>query len=209
MNDKEQLVDAILTIYGADLTPEQVTSLKDSRVLADLPKDSKVEYLVKMLNENEVDVLRAVLEQDIHKISMTPNLSDENFVGNSSGVAIRYKLLAFEQSIKNKERYFEKALLERFELYNNYFVKMKKMQEVPIYEIDVIFKRNLPQNDFETSQMILNLDGKVDSETLLGQLSFVRNAKENIEAVEKENKQKLNIESENFGEEEPNPVEEE
>lgn len=209
LNDKEQLVDAILTIYGADLTPDQVTSLKDSRVLADLPKDSKVEYLVKMLNENEVDVLRQVLEQDIHKISMTPNLSDENFVGNSSGVAIRYKLLAFEQSIKNKERYFEKALLERFRLYNNYFVKMKKMQEVPIYEIDVIFKRNLPQNDFETSQMILNLDGKVDSETLLGQLSFIRNAKESIEAVEKENKNNLNLESMNFAEEEPNPVEEE
>jgi len=43
------------------------------------------------------------------KISMVPNMSDENFVGNYSGVALRYKLLTFEQAIKNKERFFEKA----------------------------------------------------------------------------------------------------
>ena len=192
VNDKEQLVDAILCMYGIDFSSEQAEMLKSSRMLANIPVDGKVEYLVKTLQEDDVDILRQNLENDIHKISMVPNMSDENFVGNSSGVAIRYKLLAFEQNIKNKERYMEKGLMERFKLYNNFLVTKSKMQEVPIEEVDAVFTRNLPSNDYETSQMINNLSDMVDSETLISQLSFVKDASEIVEAkkTEDENKPK-------------------
>ena len=186
VNDKEQLVDAILCMYGMDFDTEQAEQLKESRMLSNIPADGKVEYLVKTLQEGDVDILRQNLENDIHKISMVPNMSDENFVGNSSGVAIRYKLLAFEQNIKNKERYMEKGLMERFELYNNFLVAMSKMEQIPIEEVDAVFKRNLPSNDFETSQMINNLADFVDKETLISQLSFIKDASEIVELKEKE-----------------------
>lgn len=181
VNDKEQLVDAILCIYGADFDTEQADQLRESRMLANLPTDSKVEYLVKTLQEGDVDILRQTLEKDIHKISMVPNMSDENFVGNASGVALRYKLLAFEQNIKNKERYMEKGLMERFKLYNNFLAKKAQMAEVPIEEVDAVFKRNLPSNDFEISQMINNLSDYICDETLISQLSFIKDAKEEVE----------------------------
>lgn len=190
VNDKEQLVDAILCMYGMDFDSKQAEMLKDSRMLANIPVDGKVEYLVKTLQEADVDVLRQNIENDIHKISMVPNMSDENFVGNSSGVAIRYKLLAFEQNIKNKERYMEKGLMERFELYTNYLVSISKMSEVPIEEVDAVFKRNLPSNDYEISQMINNLTDVVDTETLISQLSFVKDASDIIKAKEEEDKAK-------------------
>ena len=190
VNDKEQLVDAILCMYGMDFDDEQADMLKTSRMLANIPVDGKVEYLIKTLQEGDVDILRQNLENDIHKISMVPNMSDENFVGNSSGVAIRYKLLAFEQNIKNKERYMEKGLMERFKLYNNFLVTKSKMSEVPIEEVDAIFKRNLPSNDFEISQMINNLADYVDAETLISQLSFIKDASEIIELKKKEDEAK-------------------
>lgn len=190
VNDKEQLVDAILCMYGMDFTEEQADLLHESRMLANLPTDGKVEYLVKTLQESDVDILRQTLEADIHKISMTPNMSDENFVGNSSGVAIRYKLLAFEQNIKNKERYMEKGLKERFKLYGTFLNVISKSGEIPIEEVDVMFKRNLPSNDFETSQMINNLSDVIDSETLISQLSFVKDASDIIEAKKKEDEDK-------------------
>lgn len=186
VNDKEQLVDAILCLYGMDFDDEQADMLRDSRMLANIPVDGRVEYLVKTLQEGDVDILRQNIENDIHKISMVPNMTDENFVGNSSGVAIRYKLLAFEQNIKNKERYMEKGLMERFELYNNFYVTNSKMEKIPIEEVDAVFKRNLPSNDFETSQMINNLSDLVDSETLISQLSFVKDASEIVELKKKE-----------------------
>lgn len=190
VNDKEQLVDAILCLYGMDFDDEQAEMLKDSRMLANIPTDGRVEYLVKTLQEGDVDILRQNIENDIHKISMVPNMSDANFVGNSSGVAIRYKLLAFEQNIKNKERYMEKGLMERFELYNNYLTALSKMSEVPIEEVDAVFKRNLPSNDYEISQMINNLADYVDAETLVSQLSFIKDASEIVEAKKKEDEAK-------------------
>jgi len=190
INDKEQLVDAILCMYGMDFDDEQADMLKDSRMLANLPTDGRVEYLVKTLQEADVDILRQNLENDIHKISMVPNMSDENFVGNSSGVAIRYKLLAFEQNVKNKERYMEKGLLERFKLYNHFLQTKSKMALVPVEEVDVVFKRNLPSNDFEISQMINNLADLVDSETLLSQLSFIKDASEIVKLKKQEDDSK-------------------
>jgi SPP1 family phage portal protein len=190
INDKEQLVDAILLFYGMDFDDEQAEMLRESRMLANLPTDGKAEYLTKTLQEGDVDILRQNIETDIHKISMVPNMSDTNFVGNSSGVAIRYKLLAFEQNIKNKERYMEKGLMERFKLYNNFLFTQSKMAEIPVEEVDAIFKRNLPSNDFEISQMINNLADFVDKETLLSQLSFIKDASEIVELKAKEDEEK-------------------
>lgn len=190
VNDKEQLVDAILLFYGMDFDDKDAEMLKTSRMISNIPEEGKVDYLVKTLQEGDVDILRQNIENDIHKISMVPNMSDENFIGNSSGVAIRYKLLSFEQNIKNKERYMEKGLMERFRLYNNYLNAISKMQIVPTEEVDAVFTRNLPSNDYETSQMINNLQDLVDSETLLSQLSFVKDASEIVEAKKLEDESK-------------------
>lgn len=185
VNDREQLVDAILCFYGMDFDDEQMSELKLKRALSGIPTDGKVEFLTKAINEGDVDVLRKTIEADIHKISMVPNMSDANFVGNASGVAIRYKLLAFEQTVKNKERFFEKALMERFELYSHYLSVKSKMAEVKKEDVDAVFKRNLPSNDFETSQMITNLRGLIDDELLAAQLSFVDDASDTV-AIAKE-----------------------
>lgn len=187
VNDKEQLVDAILVVQQMDFDEDDIESLLEHRVIAGVPEGADVKYLIKNLNEADTDILRQTIENDIHKISMVPNMSDENFIGNSSGVAIRYKLLAFEQNIKNKERYFEKGLMERFKMYNHYLMVKSNMAEVPVEEVDAIFKRNLPSNDLEISQMINNLSGFVDKETLISQLSFIKDAKEIVDLVEKEN----------------------
>jgi SPP1 family phage portal protein len=196
INDKEQLVDAILLLINMEVDSDDLANIKNNRVIANVPADADAKYIIKQLNEADTDILRQNLEQDIHKISMTPNMSDVNFIGNSSGVAIKYKLLAFEQNIKNKERYMERGLVERFKLYNNFLSSISKMQEVPSQEVDVIFKRNLPSNDFEISQMITNLSGIVDSETLISQLSFIQDASEIVELAKQEKEE--NAEAFNF-----------
>jgi len=206
--DRERLVDAILAFYGSDFDEKQRKELKDSRIIANMPEGSKIEYVIKNIDEADADVLRQTIATDIHKISMTPDMSDENFAGNSSGVAILYKLLAFEQHIKDKERYFEDSLMDRFRLYNNFLVAKSSMSIVPIEKVDAVFKRALPQNDLETSQMINNLIGTelVDKETLAAQLSFVQDAKETVELAEAEASEDLSLD--NYGTDKPNEVEE-
>lgn len=206
VNDREQLVEAILVLYGITMTKEQKQDLREERVLS-IPTSqvdgAKAEYLIKQINETEADVLREKIEADIHKISMTPNLSDENFVGNASGVAIRYKLIAFEQSIINKERNFENALKERFKLYANYQNTLNNSGDVEVWQIDVVFNRNLPSNDFETAQMISALRGIVDDETLVSQLSFVDDAAASIAEAQQEATDRAMALSQEFGMPEP------
>lgn len=52
--------------------------------------------------------------------------------------------------------------------------------------VEITFTRNLPANDLETAQMISALTGIASSETLLAQLSFVTDAKEEAELAKKE-----------------------
>ena len=51
---------------------------------------------------------------------------------------------------------------------------------------DVVFTRNLPVNELEISQMVNNLVGIASSETLLSQLSFVGDPKEEAQLAAKE-----------------------
>lgn len=201
VNDKEQLVEAILVGYGFTLEKEQMQDLRENRTIFGLDKDAKLEYLVKTFDEDNLDVLRKTLENDIHKISRVPDMNDENFIGNLSGVALRYKLLPFEQATKNKERFFESGLKERFKLYNGYLNKLSKMREIiPIEDVDVVFKNYLPQNILELTQIINNLEGLVDKEQLISLLPFVRNARETLDKVDQEKLDDVTLEEPNYGE---------
>ena len=143
-------------------------------------------YLSKVMSESDIEVLKNSLKMDIHRFSMIPDLTEQTFGTNLSGVAIKYKLMGFEQHVRNKERYFTKSLKRRFELYVNFLSLKGAMEYVPMHRIDVVFTRNLPVNELEVSQMIRNLSGIATSETLLSQLSFVGDPKEEAQLASKE-----------------------
>lgn len=210
VNDKEALVDALLVIYGFSLTDEQIRQSREQRVIS-APKKTEgaeVTYVTKELNEEQLEILKKAIVDDIHKISMTPNMTDENFVGNSSGVAINFKLFPFRINIQDKEAPFELGLMERIRIYNNYLVKTKQSTTtLPIHNIDAVFKRSLPQNDYETSQMIVNLMGKVSDETLISQLSYVQDASAELEKKKKEIMDAMKGETTNYGSDQPNDEE--
>ena len=185
VNDKEQFVDAFLFLRNCDIDSEQAAKLREERILMGYD-NAAAEYLSKVLNEADTKVLRDDIKDDIHRLSHVPDLSDESFGNNLSGVAIKYKLLGFEQHVKNKERNFAKSLRKRFELYNSFLALKGSMQEVPTHRIDIVFTYNLPANELEVAQMISYLQGIASNETLLDQLSFVGDAKEEAELVKKE-----------------------
>lgn len=203
VNGEEQLIDAIMVLEGFGLSEEQIAKVKRTRSMT-VPKGSKAEYLIKEYSGESREVLLDRTEKKIHKISMTPDMSDENFVGNSSGVAIRYKLIPFEQRTQNKENMMKPSLLRRLKMYANYLNTLKSTNEFSASQLEIRFKRNLPQNDYETSQMIVNLEGIVSKKTLSTQLSFVEDADAEEKAVKKENEEKFKEQGNAFGTGEPN-----
>ena len=185
VNDKEQFVDAFLFLVNLEIDGDQARELRKEKIL--MGNDgASAQYLSKIMQEKDIEVLRNNLKDDIHRFSLVPDLTDESFGNNLSGVAIKYKLLGFEQSVKNKERQITKGLKSRLGLYINFLSLKGAMALVPIHRIDVVFTRNLPANELEISQMVNNLTQVVSNETLLGEIPFVSDAKEEAEIVKRE-----------------------
>lgn len=189
INDKEQFIDAVLVLYGALLaddetaTGEAMSELQTEKLLQ-LPSDARAEYLVRQLDESGMEVLRDALKEDIYTFSHVPNLTDENFAGNSSGVAMEYKLLGLEMLTKTKERWYRRGLRKRIKIFLRFIgLKGSALEEK---DIEPVFTRSLPKNLLEISQIISNLSGEVSSRTLIAQIPFVKNAEEELEALKAE-----------------------
>ena len=194
INDKEQFIDSILVLYGARLGDDEEESIKAMESLAEhklleLHPEARAEYLSKTLNENEVETLRNAVKQDIYTFSHIPNLTDENFAGNSSGVAMEFKLLGLEMITKIKQRYYVKGLKKRIKLFANYL----GLTQIAIDANSIIphFSRSLPKNLLEISQIVSNLDGKVSQETLLSQIPFVEDPMSEVEKVNEEKQENI------------------
>ena len=191
VNDKEQFVDAILFLKNIEVDSEKAKELLTEKIMMSFTPDAEAKYLQKVLNETDVEILRNNIKDDIHKFSLTPDLTDVNFGNNLSGVAIRYKLLGFEQHVKNKERFLVLGLKERFDLYVHYLSLLSRMNVVNSGDVDFIFNRNLPENNLELAQTINYLRGLVSDETLLEQLEFVSDSAEEMELVEKQEESRV------------------
>lgn len=202
VNDKEQLVDALLAVIGVSFgdDEEEMTEtaklLKRMKVL-ELPAEGDAKWLVKQLNETEVEVLKKALKDDIHEFSKVPCMTDENFASQASGVAMKYKLLGLEQLAKTKEGYYKTGLRERLQLYANIF--NIKGNNIDVSNTEINMTRALPVNEVEISNMVTTLDGTVSLETRLSLLPFITDIEAELERVEEENTKKVEQQQKAFG----------
>lgn len=201
VNDKEQLVDAILKVSGVsfgddeDQMTESAKLLKKHRIL-ELPENADAEWLTKSLNETQVEVLKDAIKSDIHEFSMVPNLTDENFASNSSGVAMKYKLFGLEQLAVIKERYFVQGLRQRLKLFTNMLNVQAKA--VDLTDVIITLTRNLPENE-ATLQELSALGIQISNETLLSQVPFIDDVTEEQTRVNTQSQERLKQQQSAFG----------
>lgn len=203
ITDKEQFIDSILVIYGTLLADEDNAEDAEKRLklkkLLEMPNGSKAEYLTRTFDEAGVEVLKKAIEQDIHKFSHIPCMTDEHFSGNVSGVAMEYKLLGMENITKIKTRYYRKGLRKRIRIFCNWLAMNARATIDPTH-VTAIFTRAMPKNLLEISQYVANLKGVVSMKTLLSQIPFVSDPDMEIEAVREENEEAVKMQQEMFSE---------
>ena len=168
INDKEQLADALLAIengsFGDDEDERSETAafIKREKIL-ELDQGGKAYWLVKSMNEDQVEILKKAIKDDIHEFSKIPCLTDENFVGNSSGVAMKYKLLGLEDLGKTKERYFKRGLKRRLTMLENIFYIQAKSFSAS--DISITMKRTLPVDEETQAKIAMETEGFISWET--------------------------------------------
>lgn len=194
VNDKEQAVESILVLYGAQLADNLEDARKAMSILVEeglleLPTDAKADFLKNALDENATEILRKALKEDIYTFSHVPNLTDENFAGNSSGVAMEFKLLGLEMITKTKEANYKRGIRQRISIFAHYL----GMQQIALEAHSIVpqFSRGLPKNLLELSQVINNLEGKVSLRQLISLLPFVEDPDAELEELEEEKEKNM------------------
>ena len=98
LDDMQSVANAFLALYGMQgTTQKDIDNANRTRILS-LSEGGRAEFVVKNLNHEALGQLETNLRRSILQLSMTPDLCDEHFAGNSSGVALQYKLWGAQAS---------------------------------------------------------------------------------------------------------------
>ena len=159
--------NALIAMFPFSVDNEFKRKLKEIMVIDNLGDETHwPEYLEKQLGNisDFYNKLADRLEKEFHKNIKIPNFSDEHFVGNSSGVALAYKLQGMEFKAALIDPYFNNGVMTKIELLNDVIYLGKNKIE---WDVEIEVKRNLPLDEEKMVQMAQSLVGLVSEETLL------------------------------------------
>ncbi|MBR4407259.1 MAG: phage portal protein [Clostridia bacterium] len=204
IDDYQAFCDAYLCLKGVDADPEDIAAMKQNRVLLLPSEGASAEYITKNANDTQVENILKRIHESIYRVSSCVDFSSESFTGGvSSGVAIRFKLSGMETRSGKIEAEMKKALQRRVEIICG--IATLKLGEEVFRDIQIEFKRNVPEDLNSIISLVGSLKGSVSDATLLGQIPFIDDVNAEIEALQE---QKIsNMEIYGFGS--PNNFQEE
>jgi SPP1 family phage portal protein len=184
IDDYSAFCDAYMILQGVDLEPDDVATMKANRVLV-LPEGASASWLTKNANDAQVENILKRIHESIYRIAQCPDFSSESFVGGvSSGIAIQYRLTGMETRAGKIEAEMKKALQRRIEIICG--IASLKLGEEVFRDIQITFKRNIPEDVSATINLINSLKGSVSEATLLSQLDFIPDVNAELEALHEE-----------------------
>lgn len=199
-NQVDYFDQAYLKILGVPLerdinTGEPILDLGANKVLYSPNADAAngvVDFISKPDGDNMQENMLNRLKDDIFQTAMVANLNDDAFSGNSSGVAIRYKLLPMQNQAAVEERKFTIALRN---LLSSVLSMGKVIGTVDVNQVrkDLKFQfvRNIPFDIANEAQAASTMNGIVSKETQLSTLSFVDDPKAEIKRIQDEQKEQV------------------
>lgn len=195
IDDYSAFCDAYLALTGMDAGEEEITTMKENRVLI-IPNGASATWLTKNANDAQVENMLKRINDNIYKIAACPDFSSESFVGGvSSGIAIQYRLTGMETRAAKIEAEMKKALQRRVEIISG--IASLRLGEEVFRDIQIDFKRNIPEDNTAIINMINTLKGTVSDATLIAQLPFITDVNAELEAVNEQ--KKANIATYGFG----------
>lgn len=184
LDDMQSVANAFLALYGMQgTTQKDIEQANRTRILS-LSEGGRAEFVVKNLNHEALSQLEANLRRSILQLSMTPDLCDEHFAGNTSGVALQYKLWGIEQVRSAKERTFIDGVCTL--LHALTAGERLLGRSVDLTGGEMTFYKNLPQDNATLANTLLALSPVLSHQTILEHLPWVADAQEELRRKEKE-----------------------
>lgn len=191
-SELEQFRLAYMAITGATITKETLKEMRQTGAIS-LPEGATADFLVKQLSVDALERLLDRLEANINRFAKHVNMSDEQFAGNQTGVAMKYKMLPLESKCITAERKFITGLQYQYGVLSAIWnVKNAGLNFDPL-ELEYTFTRNFPLNLAEDAETAAKLKGIVSDRTLLGLLPFIKDVDKEIEQIQAEKEANMDL----------------
>lgn len=172
-DDLQSIANAYLAIVGMMGTAqEDIEEMNRTRV-ALLAEQGQMQFVTKNLDSTAVENHKDTLRQDIFRVAGVPDLSDDFFSGNASGVALRFKLWGMDQLFARKRAYMESGLFRRLRLIAGALNLLGNNLGEVSDMISVRFTQNMPKDVAEKVDAAVKLSGLVSTQTMHEQLEPV------------------------------------
>lgn len=201
VDDFESFADAYLVLKGMMGTdPADLADMKRNRALL-LDNDAEASYLTKNISDTQIQNMLNNINDNIHKIANSPDFNSDKFMAQT-GIAMRFKLVQFENASSAIEAEMRKALQRRIELICA--IGNIKGDNLSFDDVKITFTRNLPTNLTETAQVVNSLRGLVSDQTLLSLLPFVEDSQAELDRLNQQKQMNMDMYSFTPGNEEEN-----
>ncbi len=183
-NEIEQYRLAYLVLRG--MAADDDVDLRHKKIIELLGENDDVSYLTKDINDGLIEHHLDRLEKNILRFAKSVDFTDEQFGGNVTGVAMKYKLMALENKCITAERKMTAALRYQFKVLCSAWAKKSICKNDDYLNIWFSFKRNLPVNLLEEAQTQLSLKGLISEKTRLSLFSQVDDPQFELDEMKKE-----------------------
>ena len=201
VDDFESFADAYLVLKGVMGTNEEDLADMKRRRAIQIDSDADVSYLTKDISDTQIQNMLNNINDNIHKIANSPDFNSDKFMAQT-GIAMRFKLVQFENASSAIEAEMRKALQRRIELICA--IGNIKGDNLSFDDVKITFTRNLPTNLTETAQVVNSLRGLVSDQTLLSLLPFIDDSQAELDRLNQQKQMNMDMYSFTPGNEEEN-----
>ena len=144
-----------------------------------------IHFITKDINDSFVEHHLDRLEDNIYRFSKTPNLDDDSFAGQASGIALKFKLTGLETKCGMFQAKMQSAGVYMFKLLASSW--SKKQIAVDPLQCYIVFPRNFPvdtQSEAATVQAMIN--SGLPKRVAFQQYSAIDDIEEVMQLIEEE-----------------------
>lgn len=181
---------AYFLALGCELDIDTIANMKAKGIINTPDKEVIMKFLTKDINDTFVQNTLSTLKKNIYELSSHID-TNEKLQSNTSGSALRNRLIGLEQRVRDSEGSMKDILKGRLYFLFLLFNKLKECN-YDYRDITEKFTLNIPQDDLLIAQVLaqLGIGENISLKTSLAQLSFITNPDREIKIIEGEKKAK-------------------
>ena len=187
-NEIDSFANAYMAFENIEMSDEEIRRGQRTgafQYFSNGNQPGSIHFITKDINDAFVEHHLERLEENIYRFSKTPNMADENFSQNASGVAMKFKLTGLEAKCGMFQAKMITAGVYMFKLLAGCWAK-KRIPCDPL-QCYTTFKRNFPvdlQNEAQAVSAIIS--SGMPKRIAFSQYSFVDDVEEVMQLIEEE-----------------------